>query len=156
MQDARSPAAAHQQDFLLLPAAEARREASGQQETERGRRGDGADKARGRGEARGRPAGADPGRGRCHSARLSPAPQAPRARGLDATAAQRRRAPTPSTLSTSSLAPPPAWCASPHGACAEPSTSCYGGGGLGAGTGSGEAKPMKREAEVREVCWGPF
>lgn len=100
MPDARSTAAAHQQDFLPLSAAGAGREGSWRREKERGRRwGGGAGKARGRGEARGRAAGAGPEAGEVPQARLSPAPP-----GSERTRARRNCRATP-------WLPPPPLCA---------------------------------------------
>lgn len=160
MPDARSPAAAHQQDFLPLLAAGTRRAASGQLEKERGRRGGGTGKTRRRGEARGRAAGAGPGAGE-----MPPRPPQPRPPGRRALAAWTQlpsnvaAAPAaPLTTPLSALCQPPTECAPPRGACAEPSTSRSrrgrAGGVLGAGAGGGEAEPIRGKAKDREVGWG--
>ena len=129
MPDARSSAAAHQQDFLPLSAEGAGREASRRREKERGRRGGGAAKARGR-RSQGEGAGLYVRAGRGGEAWVGRCPPQPRPLpGFACTRAGRncratsRRPPTALvSLPFSPLVPPPTERARSRGACAEPPT----------------------------------
>ena len=117
------------------------------------RRGGGAAKARGLGYMCGRAAGARPGWG---GARLSPAPsRASRARGPDATAAQRRGGPLPPSSLCPSLPLSRPRPSAPEAAARAQSLPlpAASGGGVGSVAGGGDAEPIRGETKEREVGW---